>query len=95
MAGITEIKNFIITFDGLLWLTYTGGRFPIIMSLADLSLMFDQEGLNISQANERDENGCDAYHFKKVVLCCNHVKLHVLKNEYGDECSPEWCWVKD
>jgi hypothetical protein len=95
MAGTTEIKNFVLTFDGLIWINHRNGRFPLLMSLQDLTLMFDREGLDIRQPNARDDCGCDAYHFNKITLHCNHVKLHELRNEYGEDCSPEWCWMKE
>ena len=95
MAGNTEITGFTLTFDGLVWVTYADGRFPLMMDMKDLARMFDQEGLDIRRPNARDDCGCDAYRFTKVTLICYKARLHALRNECGEDCSPVWCSVKE
>lgn len=90
-----EIRSFLLTFDGLMWVSHANGRFPIMMDLKDVAHMFDLEGLDMRRPNALDDCGCDAYRFTKVTLICYKARLHALRNEYGEDCSPVWCSVKE
>ena len=62
-----EIKDFSLSYDGIYWIVEAEGRYPILLYPDDLTLLFQEEGLDI-KVKLKELNQDKGYRFGKAIL---------------------------
>jgi len=95
MEKTKEITDFTLLYDGLFWVQYgmNDSRIPIAITPSDLSLLFEQEGIDMKSPHAVFLDTV-SYHFKKAVLLVSDTFTFKMFDEDYQDISPVRCTVK-